>query len=37
MVWASSLQIQKHGHSGDFNFITLLVDILPLYAINLDD
>jgi len=35
MIWASTLQIQKHGYSGDLDFIILFVDILPLYAINL--
>jgi hypothetical protein len=34
MIWASTLQIRKHGYSGDFNFIILfVVDILRLYAI----
>jgi hypothetical protein len=37
MICASTLQIRKHGHSGDFKFfILLVVGILPLYAINLD-
>jgi hypothetical protein len=38
MIWASSLQIREHGHSGDFYFIILFVGILqlPLYAINMD-
>ncbi|CAJ2654830.1 unnamed protein product [Trifolium pratense] len=38
MIWASSLQIRKHGHSGDFYHIILFVGILqlPLYAINMD-
>jgi hypothetical protein len=37
MILASSLQIRKYGHSGDFSFIILLfVDILSLYVINLD-
>jgi len=36
MIWASTLQIQKHGYFGDLDFIILLVGILPLYAINLD-
>jgi hypothetical protein len=36
MIWASMFQIHKHGHFGDFNFITLFVGILP-FAINLDD
>jgi len=35
MIWASTLQIQKHGYSGDLDFIILFVGILPLYAINL--
>jgi len=29
------LQIQKHGYSGDLDFIILFVGILLLYAINL--
>jgi hypothetical protein len=37
MIWTSTLQIRKHGHSSDFNFIILSVGILPFYAINLDD
>jgi hypothetical protein len=37
MIWASTLQIRKHGYSGDFNFIILfVVGIMPLYAINSD-
>ncbi|CAJ2651670.1 unnamed protein product [Trifolium pratense] len=37
MIWASTLQIRKHGYFGDFSFIILLfVGILPLYAINTD-
>ena len=37
MIWASTLQIRRHGYFGDFNFIILfVVGILPLYAINLD-
>ncbi|CAJ2635891.1 unnamed protein product [Trifolium pratense] len=36
MILTSTLQIRKHGHSGDFKFILLLVGIFPLYAINLD-
>jgi hypothetical protein len=37
MIWASTLQIRKHGHSGDFNFIILfVVGIMSLYAINSD-
>jgi hypothetical protein len=37
MICASTLQIQKHGRSGDFKiFILFVVGILPLYAINLD-
>jgi len=35
MIWASTLQIQKHEYSGDLDFIILFVGILPLYAINL--
>ena len=35
MIWASTLQIQKHGYSGDLDFIILFVGILSLYAINL--
>ncbi|AES98362.1 transmembrane protein, putative [Medicago truncatula] len=35
MIWASTLQIQKHGYFGDLDFIILFVDIFPLYAINL--
>jgi len=35
MIWASTLQIRKHGCFGDLNFIILFVSILPLYAINL--
>ena len=37
MIWASTLQIRKHGYSGDFNFIiSFFVGIMPLYAINSD-
>ncbi|CAJ2639951.1 unnamed protein product [Trifolium pratense] len=37
MIWASTLQIRRHGYFGDFNFIILfVVGILPLYAINSD-
>jgi len=36
MIWASTLQIWRHGYHGDINFIILFVGILPLYAINLD-
>jgi len=36
MVCVSMLQIQKHGYSGDLDFIILFVGILSLYAINLD-
>ncbi|AES73418.1 transmembrane protein, putative [Medicago truncatula] len=35
MIWTSTLQIQKHVHFGDLEFIILSVGILPLYAINL--
>jgi len=35
MIWASTLHIQKHGYSGDLDFIILFVGIFPLYAINL--
>jgi len=35
MIWASTLQIRKHGYFGDLNFIILFVGILPMYAINL--
>jgi hypothetical protein len=32
-----TLQIRKHGYSGDFSFMILfIVDIVLLYAINLD-
>jgi hypothetical protein len=37
IIWASTLQLRKHGHSDHFNFIILFVSILPLYAINLYD
>jgi Ca2+/Na+ antiporter len=37
MIWASTLQIQKHEHFDDFNFTILSVVILPLFVINLDD
>ena len=36
MIWTSTLQIQKHEYYGDLNSIILFVDILLLYAINLD-
>jgi len=36
MIWTSTLQIRKHGYSGDLDLIILFVGILPLYAINLD-
>jgi len=35
MIWASTLQIRKHGHFGDLDFIIYILGILPLYAINL--
>jgi len=35
MIWASTLQIRKHGYFGDLDFIILFVSILSLYAINL--
>jgi len=35
MIWASTLQIRKHGYFGDLGFIILFVGILPMYAINL--
>jgi len=35
MIWASTLQIRKHGYFSDLDFIILFVGILPLYAINL--
>jgi len=35
MIWASTLQIWKHGNFSDLNFIILFVGILSLYAINL--
>jgi len=35
MIWASKLQIRKHGYFGDLDFIILFVGILLLYAINL--
>jgi hypothetical protein len=35
MIWASTLQIQKHEYFGDLGFIILFVGILPSYAINL--
>ena len=37
MIWASTLQIRKHVHFSDLEYIILFVDILPLYAINLGD
>jgi len=36
MIWTSTLQIWKHGYSGDFDLIILFIGILSLYAINLD-
>jgi len=36
MIWASTLQIQKHGYFDDLGFIILFVGILPSYAVNLD-
>jgi len=36
MIWASTLQIRKHGDFSDLDFIISFVDILPSYAINLD-
>jgi len=35
MIWASTLQIRKHGYFSDLDFIILFVSILPMYAINL--
>jgi len=35
MIWASTLQIWKHGYFGGLDFIILFVGILPLYVINL--
>jgi len=35
MIWASTLQIKKHGYFGYLGFIILFVGILPMYAINL--
>jgi len=35
MIWASTLQIRKHGYFSDLDFIILFVGIFPLYAINL--
>jgi len=35
MIWASTLQIQKHEYFSDLDFIILFVGILPLYVINL--
>ncbi|AES76373.1 transmembrane protein, putative [Medicago truncatula] len=35
MIWASTLQIRKHGYFGDLDFIILFVGISLLYAINL--
>jgi len=35
MIWASTLQIRKHGYFGDLGFIILFVGILPMYIINL--
>ena len=37
MIWASTLQIRKHGYFGELGFIILFVGILPFYAINLGD
>jgi len=37
MIWASTLQIRKHGYFGDLDFIILFVGNLPMYAINLGD
>jgi len=34
MIWASTLQIRKHGYLGGLDFIILFVGIFPLYAIN---
>jgi len=36
MIWTPTLQIRKHEYSGDLDLIILFVDILSLYAINLD-
>jgi hypothetical protein len=37
MIWTSTLQIWRLRYPGDFSFIILfVVDILSLYAINLD-
>jgi len=35
IIWASTLQIRKHGYFGDLGFIILFGGILPMYAINL--
>jgi len=35
MIWASTLQIQKHEYFSGLDFIILFVGILSLYAINL--
>jgi len=35
MIWASTLQIRKHGYFDDLDFIILFASILPMYAINL--
>jgi len=35
MIWASTLQIRKHGYFGNLDFIILFVGILSMYAINL--
>jgi len=35
MIWASTLQIRKHGYFGDLDFIILFVGILSMYVINL--
>jgi len=37
MIWGSTLQIQNYGCFSDLEFITLFVNILSLYAINLSD
>jgi len=35
MIWASMLQIRKHGYFGNLDFIILFVGILSMYAIKL--
>jgi len=35
MIWASTLQIRKHGYFSDLGFIILFVGILSMYVINL--